>query len=278
MKPRSPGPSATWFSGMAGRSRARTIGSRPGFRTMRPLDGPTSTNTSFGDATRDGRHVSWNKPLGMIAERRLLFPRRPSHLGSPVLASQDFCSGSPAGRSGSPRLSSPPATMQKPAEPGDGRLPVVGSTGSEKANSGSHVELCLEAHARIGGSRPGSSFPRNAGSWFRERRVSRRDEGRSSTTEGFRVLMTFEKSAFSVRGSDGTSAREQISLFAVPRNSSVSSNALGYSRPAVRLKWALARLVSARTVAAGTPLTVSRMKAPAASMASAASGRNDQNR
>ena len=63
MKPRSPGPSATWVSGMAGRSRARTMGSRPGFRTMRPLGGPTSTQTSFGDGTRDGRHAS-SKNIG----------------------------------------------------------------------------------------------------------------------------------------------------------------------------------------------------------------------
>ncbi len=76
MKPQAPGPSATWSSGMAGRWRARTMGSRRGLRTTRPLDGPTSTNASSGNATRDGRHVSWNKPVGMIAERRLLFRRK----------------------------------------------------------------------------------------------------------------------------------------------------------------------------------------------------------
>ena len=106
-KPRSPGRPVTWGSGMAGRPHARTIGSRPGSRTMRPLDGPTCTNTSFGDATRDGRPVSWNKPSGMIAERRAAAPsstfqRSPTGLRSAAAAGCP--TSSPTGMTATDRL------------------------------------------------------------------------------------------------------------------------------------------------------------------------------
>ena len=45
--------------------------------------------------------------------KRRLPSRRLSHLAGPVLASPDFCSGSPAGRSGSTRLGSLWATNQQ---------------------------------------------------------------------------------------------------------------------------------------------------------------------
>ena len=64
---------------------------------------------------REMREGGSEKALGSAprGDRSLLQARKLSHLASPDLAPAHCCLGSPAGRSGSERLSSPPATKQQ---------------------------------------------------------------------------------------------------------------------------------------------------------------------
>ncbi len=78
---------------------------------------------------------------GVHRERRLLHPRRPRRLSGSVVADAGFCFQSATRSSGSPRLSSQPATEQKPTQPGRGQLLGGRIDGSE---DGKRRESCRD--------------------------------------------------------------------------------------------------------------------------------------
>jgi hypothetical protein len=110
-----------------------------------PLD--LDKRLSISGTGHYGRRRCSRAPTCAMRDNRLrlslLHPRTSSHVGGGWGVPPYFSFARVRPESSSGTETAPSATMQKPAEPGDRRLLVVGSTGSEKASGGSHIELCL---------------------------------------------------------------------------------------------------------------------------------------
>jgi len=104
---------------------SRIKGQRQAWRRPQPLDRLLQQcrcsshvyNHTHESAATPASYRRSSPSLVQLPESRLLLSRRLSHPAEPIPASPDFCSGSPASRSGSPRLGSPPATMEKRPQP-----------------------------------------------------------------------------------------------------------------------------------------------------------------